>query len=103
MDSDLNVSVTLGDTYIFIGDICLDQSSIQARFHVVQFLIVLENYTGTSISVHYFEPSIQKELFNLPWKKQCEDAKNFTHLGKTAHYTAQNNPYAMIPAYHSMP
>lgn len=47
MDSDLNVSVTLGDTYIFIGDICLDQSPIQAWFHVVQFLIVLENYTGT--------------------------------------------------------
>lgn len=47
MDSDLNVSVTLGDTYIFIGDICLDQSPIQAWLHVVQFLIVLENYTGT--------------------------------------------------------
>lgn len=27
--------------HVFVGDVCLDQRSVQAGFHVVQFLVVL--------------------------------------------------------------
>lgn len=32
-------------TYIFVGDISLDQGSIEARLHIMQFFIVLKEST----------------------------------------------------------
>lgn len=33
--------------HVFVGDVCLDQRSVQAGLHIVQFLVVLEEHKST--------------------------------------------------------
>lgn len=67
------MTVTIGDkerqTHIFVGDVCLDQSSIQARLHIMQLFIVLEEQKRNDYSSNSndFKCGVYIERFHSMW------------------------------------
>lgn len=97
--------------HIFVGDVCLDQRSVQAGLHVVQFLVVLEEHKsmalfttdGCVLIMRYSSSDIQKSIQTLDWF-------GWTAGGKTAgqplpvalHVIKLTNPPPFLYSTHRM-
>lgn len=63
------------NAHIFVGDVCLDQRSVQAGLHVVQLLVVLEEHKSMALFTtdervlitRYSSSDIQKTIQTLDW------------------------------------